>query len=67
MPPSFKEVYFRNFISFLLFFVFLLRYEYNKYGTIYEKSALHIILEAVYSENYSKFAMEFEYKCFSVR
>ena len=22
----------------------LLRYEYNKYGTIYEKSALHIIL-----------------------
>ena len=28
---------------------------------------VHIILEAVYSENYSKFAMEFEYKCFSVR
>lgn len=44
MPPSFKEVFFRNFISFLLFFVFLLRYKYNKYGTIYEKSALHIIL-----------------------
>lgn len=44
MPPSFKEVFFRNFISFLLFFVFLLRYEYNKYCTIYEKSALHIIL-----------------------
>ena len=44
MPPSFKEVFFCNFISFLLFFVFLLRYEYNKYGTIYEKSALHIIL-----------------------
>jgi hypothetical protein len=44
MPSSFKEVFFRNFIGFLLFFVFLLRYEYNKYGTIYGKSALHIIL-----------------------
>lgn len=44
MPHLLKKYFFRNFISFLLFFVFLLRYEYNKYGTIYEKSALHIIL-----------------------
>lgn len=44
MPHLLKKYFFVILLVSYYFLYFLLRYEYNKYGTIYEKSALHIIL-----------------------